>query len=124
MAEKHPTVDAYVSAQPAATRLVLEEIRRSIHAAVPGAGEMISYDIPTITIDGHYVVYFAAWAHHISVYPIPREDENLNAEMEQFVSGKGTLKFPLAKPVPYGLIARVAAQLAAEKRRGTLEAGQ
>ncbi|MCD4852378.1 DUF1801 domain-containing protein [Arthrobacter sp. AK01] len=115
MAAKYPTVDAYISAQHEDTQPILEEIRRCIHAAVPGAGEMISYDIPTITIDGHYVVYFAAWAHHISVYPIPREDENLNAEMEQFVLGKGTLKFPLAKPIPYVLIARVAARLAAEK---------
>ncbi|WP_311212473.1 MULTISPECIES: DUF1801 domain-containing protein [unclassified Arthrobacter] len=117
MAEKHPTVDAYIAAQPEATGLILQEIRRSIHAAVPDTGEMISYDIPTITIDGHYVVYFAAWAHHISVYPVPRADEPLNNEFQPYLSGKGTLKFPLAKPVPYELIARVAAQLAAERRR-------
>ncbi|MGR0161328.1 hypothetical protein [Paenarthrobacter nitroguajacolicus] len=58
----------------------------------------------------------ARWAHHISVYPVPRGDESLNAEVEQYLSGKGTLKFLLAKPIPYGLIARVAAQLAAEKK--------
>ncbi len=116
MPETHPTVDAYISAQPEATQRVLHEIRRTIHAAVPGAGEMISYGIPTITIGGHYVVYFAAWVHHISVYPVPRGDEGLATELAPFLSGKGTLKFPLAKPIPYSLIAKVAAQLAAEKR--------
>ncbi|WP_198318303.1 iron chaperone [Arthrobacter sp. YN] len=117
MAGKHSTVDAYIAAQTEATQLILKEIRRSIHAAVPDAGEMISYDIPTVTIDGHYVVYFAAWAHHISVYPVPRGDEVLNNDLEQYLSGKGTLKFPLTKPIPYQLIGRVAAQLAAERRR-------
>ncbi|MFJ6535756.1 iron chaperone [Paenarthrobacter sp. NPDC091711] len=116
MPETHPTVDAYISAQPEATQRILQEIRRTIHAAVPDAGEMISYGIPTITIDGHYVVYFAAWVHHISVYPVPRGDEGLTTELAPFLSGKGTLKFPLAKPIPYSLIAKVAAQLAAEKK--------
>lgn len=116
MPDKCPTVDAYISAQPEATRQVLQEIRRTIHAAVPNAGEMISYGIPTITIGGHYVVYFAAWAHHISIYPVPRGDEGLAAEIAPYLSGKGTLKFPLAKEIPFDLIARVAAQLAAGKR--------
>jgi uncharacterized protein YdhG (YjbR/CyaY superfamily) len=115
MVEKHPTVDAYIAAQPAETQRILQEIRRHIHAAVPGAGEMISYDIPTVTIEGHYVVYFAAWAHHISVYPVPRGDETLNIDLEPYLAGKGTLKFPLNKPIPYELIARVAARLAAER---------
>lgn len=116
MSEKHPTVDAYISAQPEPTQQVLQEIRRIIHAAVPDAGEIISYDIPTVTIGGHYVVYFAAWTHHISVYPVPRGDEALNIELQPYLSGKGTLKFPLAKPIPYSLIGKVAAQLAAEKK--------
>ena len=118
MPEKSSTVDAYISVQSAATQQVLHEIRRTIHAAVPAAGEMISYGIPTITIGGHYVVYFAAWAHHISVYPVPRGDEGLATELAPYLSGKGTLKFPLAKEIPFDLIAKVAAQLAAEKKMG------
>ncbi|MFK0041432.1 iron chaperone [Paenarthrobacter sp. NPDC090517] len=118
MTETPPTVDAYISAQPEATQQILQEIRRTMHAAVPGAGEMISYGIPTITIGGHYVVYFAAWAHHISVYPVPRGDEGLAAELVPYLSGKGTLKFPLAKGIPLDLIAKIAAQLAAEKKMG------
>lgn len=112
---QHATVDAYIAGQPAGVQAVLEEIRRTVHESVPGAGEMISYDIPTITLDGHYVVYFAAWKHHISIYPVPRGNDILNAELEPYLAGKGTLKFVLAKPIPYGLIGRVAAQLAAER---------
>ncbi|TVU64735.1 DUF1801 domain-containing protein [Paenarthrobacter nitroguajacolicus] len=111
---QHASVDDYIAGQPAAVQSVLQEIRRNIHESIPGAGEMISYGIPTVTLDGHYVVYFAAWKHHISIYPVPRGDDTLNAELEPYLAGKGTLKFVLAKPIPYGLIGRVAAQLAAE----------
>lgn len=110
------TIDDYIASQPAEMQEILREVRRRVHEAVPGAGEMISYGIPTITLEGHYVVYFAAWKHHLSVYPVPHGDEDLRAEMEPYLSGKGTLKFPLGKPVPYDLIANVAAQLAAERQ--------
>lgn len=110
------TIDDYIASQPAEMGTILREVRRRVHEAVPGAGEMISYGIPTITLEGHYVVYFAGWKHHLSVYPVPRGDEDLRAEMEPYLTGKGTLKFPLGKPVPYDLIANVAAQLAAERQ--------
>ncbi|WP_426004945.1 iron chaperone [Paenarthrobacter sp. NyZ202] len=119
MSEYSPAVDAYIALQPDDVQAVLHEIRRTIHDAVPDAGEMISYDIPTVTLGGRYVVYFAAWKHHISVYPVPHADKELASELEPYLAGKGTLKFVLAKPIPYGMIGRVAAQLAAEKdRRG------
>ena len=76
------TVDDYIASQPAETQPILQEVRRRFHEAVPGAGEMISYGIPTITLDGHYVVYFAGWKHHLSVYPVPHGDEELQAEMK------------------------------------------
>ena len=116
MAEQSSSVDEYIAAQPADVQAVLQEVRRRIHAALPGAGEKTSYGMPTITLNDRYVVYFAGWKHHISVYPVPHGDERLAAEMLPYLSGKGTLKFPLAKPVPYDLISRIAAQLAAEKR--------
>ena len=61
VAGHYQNVDDYIASQPAEVQPVLQEIRARIHAALPGAGEMISYGIPTITIGGHYVVYFAAW---------------------------------------------------------------
>lgn len=116
MAEHHGTIDDYIASQPAEIQPILQEVRRRFHEAVPGAGEMISYGIPTITLDGHYVVYFAGWKHHLSVYPVPHGDEVLRAEMDPFLTGKGTLKFPLGKPVPYEMIEKVAARLAAERQ--------
>lgn len=119
MVAQYQNVDAYIAAQPAEVQPVLQEIRSRIHTALPDAGEMISYGIPTITIAGHYVVYFAAWKHHISVYPVPRGDEDLLVAIRPHLTGKGTLKFPLGKPIPYELIGRVAGQLAADRGNTT-----
>ena len=118
MARHFESVDEYIASFPAEVQEMLQEIRRRCHAAVPGSGETISYGIPTITLGGKYVVYFAGWAHHISIYPVPG-DESLSAELAPYRSAKGTLKFPLQKPVPYELIGKVAAALAQERRSGT-----
>ncbi len=117
MAAKFDTVDDYIAAQPGEVQDILREIRRRALSAVPGAGEMISYGIPTITLNGHYVVYFAAWKHHISVYPVPDGDEDFEREIAPFRAAKGTLKFALAKPMPYELIEKVAALLAERGRQ-------
>ncbi|RAM38816.1 iron chaperone [Arthrobacter globiformis] len=117
MAQHFDNVDEYIAQFPADVQDVLREVRRRCRAAVPGSGEMISYGIPTVTLGGKYVVYFAGWAQHISVYPLPSGDDAFQAEIAHFRSAKGTLKFPLGKPIPYGLIERTAALLAAERQR-------
>ena len=119
MAQHFESVEEYIASFPADVQEALQEIRRRCHAAVPGSGEMISYGIPTITLGGKYVLYFAGWAHHISVYPVPDGDESLSTELAPYRAAKGTLKFPLRKPVPYELIGKVAAALAQERRSGT-----
>ena len=108
MAEaKFGSVDEYVGSFPADVQEVLEEVRRTIRAVVPEAGEKISYQIPTITLDGKALLYFSGWKEHIALYPIPPLDDALAAEIEPYRSGKGTLKFPLKKPIPYDLITRI-----------------
>jgi uncharacterized protein YdhG (YjbR/CyaY superfamily) len=104
MAEKFATVEDYIASFPPDVRAVLEEVRRTIRAAVPDAGEKISYQIPAITLDGKPLMYFSGWKAHISLYPIPPLDETLAAAIEPYRSGKGTLKFPLNEPIPYDLI--------------------
>jgi uncharacterized protein YdhG (YjbR/CyaY superfamily) len=116
MAQHFNSVQEYIASFPVEVQGNLQEIRRRCHAAVPDSGEIISYGIPTITLDGKYVVYFAGWAHHISVYPVPAGDANFEAEISPYRSAKGTLKFPLGKPLPYELIEKTAALLAAERR--------
>ncbi|HCT79211.1 MAG TPA: hypothetical protein DGT23_22160 [Micromonosporaceae bacterium] len=115
MADKFSTVDEYIRSFPEDVQKVLEEMRRRIHKAVPGSGEKISYQIPTITLDGKYVVYFAGWKQHVSLYPVPAGDEAFEKKIAPYRAAKGTLKFPLGKPVPYDLVERVAKLLARQR---------
>ena len=108
MAEnKFASVDEYIASFPPDVRDVLQEVRRTIHEVVPDAGEKISYQIPTITLDGKALMYFSGWKSHIAVYPIPPLDDALAADIAPYRSGQGTLKFPLTKPIPYPLITRL-----------------
>ncbi|MFF0817554.1 iron chaperone [Rhodococcus sp. NPDC003318] len=115
MAIEFDTVDAYLESFPAETRAVLEQIRSTLHEAVPGAGEKISYQIPTLIVGGTSIVYFAGWKHHVSVYPLPEGDAAFAADLAPYRSGPGTAKFPLTKPIPYDLIGRIASFLVAER---------
>ncbi len=108
---KFETVEAYLASFPPEVQRTLDSVRAAIRAAVPGTEERISYGIPTFALDGRYVVYFSGWKEHVSVYPIPDADPDLAREIKPYMAGKGTLKFPLAKPMPLELIARVAARL-------------
>lgn len=110
------SVDEYLASFPAGTRAILELARATIHEAAPGMEERISYGIPTFTLDGHYVIYLAGWQRHISVYPIPGGDPDIEREVAPYADGRGTLKFPLDRPIPYELIGRVAALLLAQRR--------
>ena len=101
------TVDEYIASFPAEVREVLDEVRRTIHAAVPNADEKISYQMPTITLDGTSLLHFSAWKTHLAIYPVPPTDPALTKALTPYHSGKGTLKFPLNKPIPYDLITRL-----------------
>jgi uncharacterized protein YdhG (YjbR/CyaY superfamily) len=104
---KFTTVDEYVASFPPETRSVLEEVRRAMRKAAPGTVETISYGIPTLTLNGRYVIYFAGWKRHIAIYPIPVGDETLERDIAPYRAAKGTLHFPLDKPIPYDLIERL-----------------
>jgi uncharacterized protein YdhG (YjbR/CyaY superfamily) len=105
------SVDAYIESFPPAVQVILEEVRRTIHHAVPDAEEKISYQIPTVTLGGRYLVYFAGWKKHISIYPVHPLEETLETEVSPHRSGKDTLKFSLNEPIPYELIGRVVAAM-------------
>jgi uncharacterized protein YdhG (YjbR/CyaY superfamily) len=116
MAEKPESVNAYIALFPPDVQSVLQNVRSTIHGVVPGAGEKISYEIPAITLDGKVLMYFSGWQKHISVYPVPEGDEALERDLAPYRAGKGTLKFPLGKPIPYDLIGRVAARFLEMRR--------
>ncbi|HMK05575.1 MAG TPA: DUF1801 domain-containing protein [Ferruginibacter sp.] len=106
---KMPTpknVDEYISSFPAATAKKLEQVRKTIRAAAPKAEEVISYKIPGYTCHG-MLVFFACWKNHISIYPAPWEAAALKKEMSAYEGSKGTIKFPLDKPLPLALISKM-----------------
>lgn len=103
------SVDEYIAAQPAAAQVVLRRVRGAIRKALPGAEEVISYQIPTFKRDAAYVVYFAGWKEHYSLYPASRElAEAFADELAPYAVNKGTIRFPLSAPVPVKLIERIA----------------
>jgi uncharacterized protein YdhG (YjbR/CyaY superfamily) len=69
-ANKPKTIDEYIAGFPRETQALLEEIRKTIREAAPEAEETISYDIPTFTLGGSYLIYFAGWKKHIALYPV------------------------------------------------------
>jgi uncharacterized protein YdhG (YjbR/CyaY superfamily) len=103
------TIDDYISAQPSGVQFILDRVRSTIQSAAPGARERISYQMPTITLNGRDLVYFAAWKHHIALYPIPAADEAFERQLAPYRAAKGTLRIPLTKPVPYDFIHRLVA---------------
>ena len=101
------SIDEYIDTFPEDVQPILKQVRRTIKAAAPQAGEKISYGIPTFTLNGKYLIYFAGWKHHISIYPIPVGDDAFNQEVAPYIAGKGTLKFTIDKPVPLKLITKI-----------------
>ena len=98
------TIDAYIAAFPQDIQAMLQQIRQVIHETLPNLGETISYGMPTFTLDGKYLVYIAAHKKHIGLYPAPTGVEDFHEAVALYGGGKGTLKFPLNKPMPFDLI--------------------
>jgi len=99
-------IDGYIAAFPPDVRSILEKIRATIRKAAPDAAETISYQIPTFTLGGN-LVHFAAFKHHIGLYPPVRSDAKLRADVAAYANEKGNLRFPLEKRIPYSLISRI-----------------
>lgn len=107
MRTRPPTsIDEYIAAAPAAVRPILEQIRRTVRAAAPGAEEVISYRMPAFRQNG-ILVYFAAFKSHIGLFPPVTGDLRLEKAVEPYAGPKGNLRFPLDRPIPYELIARI-----------------
>lgn len=116
MAGKFATIDEYIDSLPDEVQAIAQEVRRTIRAAVPEPGETISYQMPTITLDGESLAYFAVWKNHVGLYPpVPTEDEALEREVAPYRGPKGNFRFPLSAPIPYDLIRRLTAILVRER---------
>jgi len=118
------SVDEYIASHPEDVQAILQLVRRTIRKAVPGAEEVISYQIPAYKLRGDPVLYFAGWKAHYSLYPV---NDHLVAafkdDLAPYKVNKGTIRFPLSRPVPGRLIERIAkfrANEATERARARL----
>ena len=101
-------IDEYIAGFPKDVQKILEKIRKTICKVAPDAKEKISYQMPTFTLEGN-LVHFAAFKKHIGFYPVPTGIEKFKKELSAYEGGKGSVRFPLDKPIPYDLIGKIVA---------------
>ena len=100
------SIDEYIAGFPEDIQKKLEQIRATVKEAAPGATEAIKYAMPAFVFKGN-LVFFAAYKNHIGFYPAPTENEAFKDDLSAYKAGKGTLQFPLDKPMPLKLISRI-----------------
>ncbi len=111
---KIQSIDAYILNCPAEIQETLETLRRFIKEAVPDAEEKISYQMPTFTLGGQNLVHFAAFKKHIGFYPTPSGIDAFQSELSEYKGAKGSVQFPIGKPLPYELIGKIVKYRVAE----------
>lgn len=103
----------YIAQLPPDARKIMKRMQQVVEAAVPGAERCIGYNMPAYRLDKVFF-YFAAFRHHVGVYPPLRGDARLIRALKPYRAGKGNLRFPLAEPMPWDLIGKLAGALARE----------
>ena len=100
------TIDEYIAGFPKETQAILQKMRSIISKAAPKATETISYGIPTFVQEKH-LVFFGGFKKHIGFYATPTGHEAFKKELSVYKQGKGSVQFPLDKPLPVGLITKI-----------------
>ena len=103
---KIETIDEYISKFPEHIQEILQKLRKTISQSAPDAREAISYQIPTFKLNGN-LVHFAAFKNHIGFYPEPSGIEAFKAELSPYEISKGSIKFPLNKPIAFELVKKI-----------------
>lgn len=105
---KPKTIDDYLAGVSAEQRVVLERVRRAIHASAPGAEEYIGYGLAGFKLNGRPLVYLGAWEKHCALYAAsPAIQKRFQKELKGFEQSKGTIKFTPAKPLPLTLVKKL-----------------
>lgn len=107
ISQKQPSAfDEYIARYPKDIRNILSRIRSIVRRAAPKAEEAVSYGIPTFKLNGN-LVHFAAFKNHIGFYPTPKGISDFKKELKPYEQAKGSIRFPLNEPIPYGLIRKI-----------------
>lgn len=108
MKTKPKTIDEYLALAKPGQRALLEELRKAIHAAAPGAEEYIGYGLAGFKFNGRPLVYFGAWDNHCALYAAsPAVQKKFQKELNGFEVSKGTIRFTPEKPLPTALVKRL-----------------
>jgi uncharacterized protein YdhG (YjbR/CyaY superfamily) len=100
------TIDDYIADSPKDTQKHLKQIREVVRKLVPDAKEDIKYGMPTYVLNGN-LLHFAGFEHHIGFYPTPTGISSFKKDLAPYKQGKGSVQFPLDKPMPLALITRI-----------------
>lgn len=104
---KPANVDTYISVFPEEVQKILEQVRLTVRMAAPGAEETISYGMPAFRYKGRIIIYFAGYKSHIGIYATPSGHAAFAKELSKYKQGRGSVQFPLDKPMPLNLIAQM-----------------
>lgn len=120
----YSTIDEFIAQFPSDVQAILQELRRVIHETAPGATEAISYGIPTFKLQGN-LVHFSAYKSHIGFYPTSSGIEKFKDQLSEYNLSRGTVRFPIEKPLPYDLIRKIVSfRVAENKARAAAKAGK
>ena len=105
--KKYVTINEYLQDCPLEVVEILINIRKVVASSAPEAIECIAYNMPAFKLHKKPLVYFAAFKNHIGFYALPSGNEAFQKELSKYVTGKGSIQFPLDKPIPYDLISQI-----------------
>ena len=112
------SVEDYLAALPEAPRAALEKLRKTIKTAAPEATETISYQMPTFKLQGRFLVSYAAFKDHCSLFPASEKVmEAYGEELKPYFSGKGTIRFTVDEPLPAALVKKMVKVLIEENSK-------
>jgi len=103
---QYTTIPEYIARFPEHVRGILEELRRVIRESAPDAEEAISWGMPTFRLHGN-LVHFAAYKHHIGLYPGSSAIDAFSTELPLYKHSKGAVQFPIDKPIPFDLVRKI-----------------
>lgn len=106
---KSKSIDEFISGFPPEVQETLEELRREIRKVAPEAAETISYGILTFKLNGRNLVHFSAYKNHIGFYPTSSPMDVFKKDLSVYEVSKGTVRFPLDKPIPFALVKKIVA---------------